>query len=91
VGTELPATLATAGTVAPPPPPHAGSPSRALGVNAKRLIHSGYGIGPATAEAVTQLMVENRHPVHDYRAGLGLRLLARSHGKPRLEVACVCL
>jgi hypothetical protein len=38
----------------------------------QRLIHWGESIGPATAEAVTRLMVENRHPEHGYRACLGL-------------------
>jgi transposase len=54
----------------------------------QRLIHWGQGIGPATAEAVTRLMAENRHPEHGYRACLGLLSLARRYGKPRLEAAC---
>ena len=54
----------------------------------QRLIHWGQGIGPVTAEAVTRLMAENRHPEHGYRACLGLLSLARRYGKPRLEAAC---
>jgi len=53
----------------------------------KRLIHWGESIGPATAEAVTRLMAENRHPEHGYRACLGLLSLAKRYGKPRLEAA----
>ena len=53
----------------------------------KRLIHWGKSIGPATAEAVTRLMAENRHPEHGYRACLGLLSLAKRYGKPRLEAA----
>ena len=55
----------------------------------KRLIHWGESIGPATAEAVTRLMAENRHPEHGYRACLGLLSLAKRYGKPRLEAACM--
>lgn len=55
----------------------------------QRLIHWGRGIGPGTAEAVTRLMAENRHPEHGYRACLGLLSLAKRYGKPRLEAACV--
>src|SRR5471030_277744 len=36
----------------------------------QRLLHWGESIGPATAEAVTRLMAENRHPEHGYRAAL---------------------
>jgi len=54
-----------------------------------RLIHWGESIGPATAEAVTRLMAENRHPEHGYRACLGLLSLAKRYGKPRLEAACI--
>ena len=53
-----------------------------------RLIHWGQSIGPATAEAVTRLMAENRHPEHGYRACLSLLLLAKRYGKVRLEAAC---
>ncbi|MGA9032546.1 MAG: IS21 family transposase [Sulfuricaulis sp.] len=54
----------------------------------QRLIHWGQSIGPATAEAVTRLMAENKHPEHGYRACLGLLSLAKRYGKPRLEAAC---
>ena len=54
----------------------------------QRLIHWGTSIGPATAEAVTRLMAENRHPEHGYRACLGLLSLAKRYGKERLESAC---
>jgi hypothetical protein len=52
-----------------------------------RLIHWGTSIGPATAEAVTRLMAENRHPEHGYRACLGLLSLAKRYGKVRLRPA----
>jgi len=54
----------------------------------QRLIHWGTSIGPATAEAVTRLMAENRHPEHGYRSCLGLLSLAKRYGKERLESAC---
>jgi transposase len=54
----------------------------------QRLIHWGQSIGPATAEAVTRLMQENKHPEHGYRACLGLLSLAKRFGKPRLEAGC---
>ncbi len=54
----------------------------------QRLIHWGESIGPATAETVTRLMAENRHPEHGYRACLGLLSLAKRYGKRRLEAAC---
>ena len=53
------------------------------------LSHGGESIGPATAEAVTRLMAENRHPEHGYRACLGLLSLAKRYGKVRLEAACM--
>jgi transposase len=53
-----------------------------------RLIHWGASIGPATAEAVTRLMAENRYPEHGYRACLGLLSLSKRYGKARLEAAC---
>jgi transposase len=54
----------------------------------QRLINWGQSIGPATAEAVTRLMQENKHPEHGYRACLGLLSLAKRFGKPRLEAGC---
>jgi transposase len=54
----------------------------------QRLIHWGQSIGPATAEAVTRLMQENKHPEHGYRACLGLLSLAKRFGKLRLEAGC---
>lgn len=54
----------------------------------QRLIHWGQGIGPATAQAVTRLLEENKHPEHGYRACLGLLSLAKRYGKPRLEAGC---
>jgi transposase len=53
----------------------------------QRLIHWGESIGPATAEAVTRLMAENKHPEHGYRACLGLLSLAKRYGKLRLKAA----
>lgn len=54
----------------------------------QRLIHWGESIGPATAECVTRLITENKHPEHGYRACLGLLSLAKRYGRPRLEAAC---
>ena len=53
----------------------------------QRLIDWGRDIGTATAELVTRLMAENRHPEHGYRACLGLLSLAKRYGKLRLEAA----
>src|SRR5450830_1902635 len=55
----------------------------------QRLIHWGQSIGAATAEAVTRLMAENKHPEHGYRSCLGLLSLAKRYGKPRLEASCM--
>jgi hypothetical protein len=55
-----------------------------------RLIHWGESIGPATAEAVTRLMAENRHPEHGYRACLGLLSLSKRYGKVQLEADRIC-
>ena len=54
----------------------------------QRLIDWGQRIGPATAEVVTRLLAENKHPEHGYRACLGLLSLAKRYGQPRLEAAC---
>jgi len=54
----------------------------------QRLIDWGRRIGPATAEVVTRLLAENKHPEHGYRASLGLLSLAKRYGLPRLEAAC---
>ena len=53
------------------------------------MIHWGQSIGPATAEAVTRLMAENRHPEPGYRACLGLLSLSKRYGKVRLEAVCM--
>ncbi len=55
----------------------------------ERLIHWGGSIGPATAEVVTRLMAESKHPEQGYRACLGLLSLAKRYGKARLEAACM--
>lgn len=55
----------------------------------QRLVHRGQDIGPATAVAVTRLLEERKHPEHGYRASQSLLSLAKHHGKPRLEAACV--
>jgi transposase len=54
-----------------------------------RLIHWGESIGPATAEVVTRLMAENKHPEHGYRSCLGLLSLAKRYSKTRLEAGCM--
>ncbi len=55
----------------------------------QRLVHWGQSIGPATAEVVTRLMAENKHPEHGYRACLGLLSLAKRYSRPRLEAGCM--
>jgi transposase len=54
----------------------------------QRFIHWGQSIGPATTEAVTRIMAENKHPEHGYRTCLGLLSLAKRYGKERLEAGC---
>lgn len=54
----------------------------------QRLIDWGSTIGLATAEFVTRLMQEQRHPEHGYRACLGLLALAKEYSGPRLEKSC---
>ena len=53
-----------------------------------RLISWGQRIGVATAEVVTRIMAENKHPEHGYRRCLGLLSLARKYGDGRLEAGC---
>jgi transposase len=55
----------------------------------QRLIDWGQHIGPATAEVVTRLLAEHKHPEHGYRACLGLLSLAKRYGRTRLEAACL--
>lgn len=55
----------------------------------QRLIDWGQRIGPATAEVVTRLLAEHKHPEHGYRACLGLLSLAKRYGRLRLEAACM--
>lgn len=55
----------------------------------QRLIDWGQRIGPATAEVVTRLLAEHKHPEHGYRACLGLLSLAKRYGRSRLEAACM--
>jgi len=54
----------------------------------ERFIHWGQTIGPATAEAVTRILAENKHPEQGYRTSLGLLSLAKHYGKERLEAGC---
>lgn len=55
----------------------------------QRLIDWGLTIGPATAEIITRIMAENRHPEHGYRACLGLLSLSKRYGPQRLEASCI--
>jgi len=43
---------------------------------------------PGDGRSGDELMAENRHPEHGYRAWLGLLSLAKRYGKERLESAC---
>jgi transposase len=54
----------------------------------QRLIAWGAKIGVATAEVVSRLLNERKHPEHGYRACLGLLSLAKRHGPDRLEAGC---
>jgi transposase len=54
----------------------------------QRLIQWGARIGVATAEVVSRLLNERKHPEHGYRACLGLLSLAKRHGPERLEAGC---
>lgn len=53
-----------------------------------RLIDWGQRIGVSTAEVVSRILCEHKHPEHGYRRCLGLLSLARRHGQDRLEAAC---
>jgi transposase len=53
-----------------------------------RLIEWGQRIGVSTAEVVSRILSEHKHPEHGYRRCLGLLSLSRRHGAQRLEAAC---
>jgi transposase len=45
-------------------------------------------VGPSAAILVERLLFEKQHPEQAYRAGLGLKRLAREHGNERMDAAC---
>ena len=53
-----------------------------------RLIAWAKSIGPATAFLVKRIMESRPHPEQGYRACLGIKRMARMHGRDRLEAAC---
>lgn len=54
----------------------------------QRLLDWAGRIGVATAEGVSRLLREHKHPEHGYRTCLGLLSLAKRYGNARLEAAC---
>jgi transposase len=54
-----------------------------------RLIHWAGTIGPKTAELVSAILEERRHPEQGYRSCLGILRLSKRYGAERLEAACV--
>jgi transposase len=53
-----------------------------------RMINWAGTVGPKTAELVTAILEERRHPEQGYRACLGILRLERRYSGPRLEAAC---
>jgi transposase len=53
-----------------------------------RLIHWASTVGVKTAELVTAILTERRHPEQGYRSCLGILRLEKVYGRDRLEAAC---
>jgi len=53
-----------------------------------KLIEWGQSVSPAVGEVVETILRTRPHPEHGYRACLGLKRLAKSHGPERLGAAC---
>lgn len=53
-----------------------------------KLIEWGQRVGPAAGEVVETILRTRPHPEHGYRACLGLKRLAKTHGPERLDAAC---
>ena len=53
-----------------------------------KLIEWGNSVSPSVGEVVETILRTRPHPEHGYRACLGLKRLARSHGHERLGAAC---
>ncbi len=53
-----------------------------------KLIEWGRSVSPAVGEVVETILRTRPHPEHGYRACLGLKRLAKSHGPERLDAAC---
>lgn len=53
-----------------------------------KLIQWGHSVGPKVGELVELTLNSRPHPEHGYRACLGLKRLAKSHGHERLNAAC---
>jgi len=45
-------------------------------------------VGPKTAALIEVLLVERRHPEQGYRSCMGIKRLAKSYGRERVEAAC---
>lgn len=55
--------------------------------SAQRFTRWADNIGPATAELITQVLAQRRHPEQSYRACLGILRLAKTYSDSRLEAA----
>jgi transposase len=64
------------------------SHQRYLEWNPTRLLEWASTIGLFTVRFVEGLLTNHPHPEAGFRAGMGLRPLARQYGEPRLESAC---
>jgi len=54
-----------------------------------RIIEWARKIGPQCAAAVQHVMASRPHPEQGFRSCLGIIRLAKAHGEPRLEAACL--
>ena len=55
----------------------------------EKLRRQAAGIGPGTATLVEVILRERTHPEQGFRSCLGILRLARTHGRDRLEAACI--
>ena len=53
-----------------------------------RIVNWAHTIGPHTADLVTAILQERKHPEQGYRSCLGILRLGKQYGEPRLEAAC---
>jgi len=55
----------------------------------ERLRQQAGEVGPSTSALVDIILRERRHPEQGFRACIGILRLAKSHGRTRLEAACL--